>query len=412
MKLLANLSGREKIFLFICILYIIYFSFPLFSGLSQIPVQLVCIFTVVSLFVLFPNAITSKSSVWFFVFISVLLINALEGRHIHINGLSNDDLPAMRRITIEVAWVLPSVLIMDILKKLDNINLYKIIGYGSVIILVISFIYVLPLLMSYKNILRAATTENSLDFVRPLGLPDYTLMHGYVFMLPGLCMYMKKSTGRKKIIAFLLIVLFYYVVTQTAVSTSIVLGLFIIIFSLIIYDDRSKQKSLFLGSLAIGAFFVAYQTGLVLAFVDWLMPFFDGTAVAYKLQDTHDSIVLGTIQGGSFEGRSDHHALSWMSFLENPIFGGGKAGGHSHVLDTLGTVGLVGFIPFFMTVWIVMKNYINIVSKNDRVYMYLVFGISAVYLYSKGIFGSIGWLFMCVIAPSLIKAISCDSNNS
>lgn len=26
----------------------------------------------------------------------------------------------------------------------------------------------------------------------------------------------------------------------------------------------------------------------------------------------------------------------------------GKAGGHSHVLDTLGTVGLVGFIPFIL----------------------------------------------------------------
>lgn len=411
MKLLANLTRKEKTFLFISLIYILFNTFPLFADLAPIPVQFVCIFVAASLFALYPNAITSKVTKWFLIFIAILLANAVLGRHIHINGLSNDTLPAMWRITIEVAWILPAILMMSILLKLDNPKLYKAIGFGSVFILTFSFLYILPLLMAHSNILRAASTEESLDFTRPLGLPDYTLMHAYVFMLPGLCMYMKKHTGRGKIISLLLIVLFYYVITQTAVSTSITMGLLIILFSLV-YDDRNKQKSVLWGVIAVSAFFAAYQMGLVLAFVDWLMPFFEGTAVSFKLQDVHDSIVNGAIQGGSFEGRADHHELSQLSFLANPIFGGGKAGGHSHVLDTLGTVGLVGFIPFFMTVWIVMKNYVNIVGKNDRIYMYLVFAISAVYLYNKGIFGSNGWLFMCVIAPSLIKAISHDSNKS
>lgn len=411
MKILVNLTGREKTFLLVSLSYILFFAFPLFSDLTQIPPQFVCMFAAVSLLLLYPKAIASRVSKWFFFFIAILFVNAILGRHIHINGLSNETLPAMWRITIEVAWILPAILMMSILLKLDNPKLYKAIGFGSVIILTISFLYILPLLMAYSNILRAASTENSLEFTRPLGLPDYTLMHAYVFMLPGLCMYMKKNTGRKRLVSLLLIVLFYYVITQTAVSTSITMGMLIVLFS-IIYDNRNKQKSMLWGLIAIGVFFAAYQMGLVLAFVDWLMPFFEGTAVSFKLQDVHDSIVNGAIQGGSFEGRADHHELSRMSFLENPIFGGGKAGGHSHVLDTLGTVGLVGFIPFFMTIWIVMKNYINIVNKNDRIYMYLVFAISAVYLYNKGIFGSTGWLFMCVIAPSLIKAISDDTTTS
>lgn len=405
MNLFVTLTIREKTFLLISFSYFLFFAFPLFADLTHIPAQFVCVFAAVSLLMLYPNAITSRASKWFFIFIAILFVNAILGRYVHINGLSNDTLPAMWRITIEVAWVLPSILMMSILLKLDKPNLYKVIGYGSVIILTISFLYILPLLMAYSNILRAASTDNSLDFSRPLGLPDYTLMHAYVFILPGLCMYMKKNVGYKKIVSLILMVLFFYVITQTSVSTSITMGLLIILFA-IIYNDRNKQKSIFWGIIAICTFFVAYQMGLVLAFVDWLMPFFEGTAVSFKLQDVHDSIVNGALQGGSFEGRGDHHELSLTSFLEDPIFGGGKAGGHSHVLDTLGTVGLVGFIPFFLMVWCVMRNYTDIIIKNDRIYMYLVFGIAAVYLYHKGIFGSTGWLFMCVIAPSLIKAIS------
>lgn len=405
MKILTNLTGREKAFLFVSMSYILFFSFPIFADLTHIQPQFMCIFAAVSLLILYPNAITSKTSRWFFVFIAILFVNAILGRYVHINGLSNYTLPVMWRITIEIAWVLPSILMMSILLHLDKPNLYKAIGYGSVIILTISFLYILPLLVTYSNILRAASTENRLDFPRPLGLPDYTLMHAYVFILPGLCMYMKKNTGIKKTVSLILIVLFFYVITQTSVSTSITLGFVIILFSLI-YDDCNKQKSVFWGVIAACAFFAAYQMGLVLAFIDWLMPFFEGTAVSFKLQDLHDSMVNGALQGGSFEGRSDHHELSQMSFLEDPIFGGGKAGGHSHILDTLGTVGLVGFIPFFLTVWCVMKNYTDVVIKKDRIYMYLVFGIAVVYLYHKGIFGSTGWLFMCVIAPSLIKAIS------
>ena len=411
MKILANLTRREKMFLFVSFSYILFFAFPLFADIAGIQAQFVCVFTAVLLLFLYPKAFISRVSKWFFIFIAILIVNAMLGRYIHINGLSNDTLPAIWRITIEAAWVLPAILMMSILLKLDKPNLYKAIGYGSVIILTISFLYILPLLIAHSNILRAASTDNSLEFTRPLGLPDYTLMHAYVFIMPGLCMYMKKNTGIKKLCSLFMIVLFFYVITQTAVSTSITISMFVILFSFI-YNDQNMQKSVAWGIVAICIFFAAYHLGLVLDFVDWLMPFFEGTAVSFKLQDVHDSIVNGALQGGSFEGRENLHELSQISFLENPLFGGGKAGGHSHVLDTLGTIGLVGFIPFFLTVWCVMRNYIDIISKKDRIYMFLVFGIAGVYLYHKGIFGSTGWLFMCVIAPSLVKTISVETSKT
>ena len=406
MKLLSRIQGREKFFLFVTFFYILFNTFPLFGDVTHIPVQYVCIITVVLLIFLYPQSIVSKPTKWFFLFIIILCVNGLLGRHIHINGLSNYVLPLIQRIMIEIAWILPALLIMNILHKLNDTRIYKIIGYGSVVILTISFLYILPMIMSYSNVLREAMHEDNMSFTKPMGLPDYTLMHSYTLMISGLCLYTKLNNNKKKYLTILLIALFFYVITQTAVSTSIVLSVLIILFS-IFYNDRNKLLTFYAFLLLSILTYIAFKTGLLLAFVDWLMPFFEDTAVSFKLQDLYDSILNGQLQGGSFEGRANLHQISRDSFFRNPIFGGGIAGGHSQVLDLLGTVGIIGFIPFLMMICTSAQKYIqNVPPGISRVYMYLCFGIACIYLYHKGIFGATGWLFMCVIAPCLIVAVS------
>lgn len=407
MKLLSRIQGREKFFLFVTFFYILFNTFPLFGDVTHIPVQYVCVITVLLLIFLYPQTIVSKPTKWFFIFIIILCVNGLLGRHIHINGLSNYVLPLIQRIMIEIAWILPALLIMNILHKLNDVRIYKIIGYGSVIILTISFLYILPMIMNYANILREAMREDNMSFAKPMGLPDYTLMHSYTLMIPGLCLYTKFNNNKKKYWwTIFLIALFFYVITQTAVSTSIVLSVLIILFS-IFYNDKNKLLTFYAFLLLIVFTYIAFKTGALLSFVDWLMPFFKDTAVSFKLQDLHDSILSGQLQGESFEGRANLHQISRDSFFRNPIFGGGIAGGHSQVLDLLGTVGLTGFIPFLMVICTSAQKYIqNVPSGISRVYMYLCFAIACIYLYHKGIFGAAGWLFMCVIAPCLIVAVS------
>ena len=409
MSVLTGFSVRIKLFLFVTFFFILFNSFPLLADLTNIQINIVCIITAVSLLVLFPQTMFSKPLKWFYSFIFILFLNGIMGRYVHINGLDNLTLPFMWRLTIEIAWILPALQIMSILLYLNNQRLFKVIGYGSVLILAISFVYILPLLMSHSNILREAMHEENLDFVKPIGLPDYTLMHSYTLMLPGLCLYTKSHIGKHRYISLALVALFFYIITQTAVSTSLGLSIMIFLFSFF-YDDRRKVKTIFVLVLFAILSILAYQLGLVLSLVDSLMPFFEGTAVEPKLIDLHNSIIAGQLQGGSIEGRANLHDISKDAFWENPFFGGGRAGKHSHVFDLLGSVGLFGFIPFFMIIWSSLKKYSLIVNDGlCRKFLYLCFAIAGVYLYHKGIFGATGWLFMCVIAPSLIVAVNNDN---
>lgn len=408
MRLLQGLSYREKLFVYVSFFFILFNAFPLFEDLIPIPAQYVCIITTICLALLYPNALLHKAVRYFSLFIVILSVNGILGRYIHINGLANYALPLPWRLLIEIAWILPSLLIMSTLNILNNSKLYKILGYGSVIVITISFLYILPILTNNSNILRAAMHEENLDFAKPFGLPNYTLMHAYTFMLPGLCLLAKVNTGKNRIIMIIVIALFYYVITQTAVSTSITLGTLIIIAS-ILYNHNHKDKTI-ISFLCVGGLFVAiYYSGLILNIIDGIMPFFEGTAVQFKLEDLHDSIVGGVLQGDSFEGREALHNISKDSFFANPIFGGGRAGGHSQMLDILGTVGIIGFIPFFLVIWNSLKSYLRPLSNDlARLYMFVSFTVSFVYIYHKGIFGATGWLFMCVIAPCLIMAIYYD----
>ena len=405
-----SLSTRDKIFLGIAFLYILYNTIPLFSAFLPLSVQLVNIITVIGCGIMYPRSLICRPIRWLYVFLMVMVIYALLGSYFHINGLSNDTMPASTRIIIEAAWIMPSIMLAYILSLKKNIKFIKIIGWGSLILLIISFIYILPVISISANMLRDLARLQELStsgaFDIPPGLPDYTLMHSYPLMLPGLCLAFRVSREYKRLMFGLIIFLFYYVILKTSVTTSIGLSSAFILFSIVVSkNDMNKtvQTLCFFAFL----FIIAYYSGLIQSFIKWIMPYFDGTAVSAKLTDINNSINAGQVTGGTLEVRGDLHDLSKQSFFANPIFGSNKVGRHSQILDILGSMGLFGFVPFAMMIISVIKLYIpKIQDKFDRVFLYSCFAIAMVYLYSKGIFGATGWLFTFVLAPCLVIAVS------
>lgn len=409
MTIASSLSLRQKIFLAFTFLYILFNAIPLFTAFLPITVQIICIVPVIACGLLYPRSLICKPMKWFYIFLLVLVAYAVTGSYFHINGLNNNTMPASSRIIIEAAWIMPSIMIADVLSERGNMKILKIVGWSSLILLVLSFVYILPVISMSANMLRELAMSDAPDV--PKGLPDYTLMHSYPLMLPGLCLAFRKSNFRGSILFATLIVLFYFVIMRTAVTTSIGLASAFIIFALLV-SKKSLNKTVILLCLCIVLFYIAYESGLVLPFIEWVMPFFDGTAVSDKLIDIRNSITAGHVTGGTLEVRGDLHELSKQSFYDNPIFGGDKVGRHSQVLDLLGSMGIVGFLPFIMVFISLLKLYIpEVHDKFDRVFLYSCFGIALVYLYSKGIFGATGWLFTYVMAPCLVIAVA-NSNLS
>ena len=397
------LSTKDKAFILFSFFYIAYSIFPLFADTTGIPIFIPAL-TVTAVFLLmYPKAFWGQSTKWFVVYVGVLFLYIVLGKPIFINALS-PTLSSTYRIIIESAWILPNITIMNVLLYRNNTRLYELVGYGSLALLVVSFLYVLPLVMSTSNILREDL--HNLEVARPQGLPGYDLMHAYTLMILPLCLWVKESGGKIRYCYLAILLLFAYMVVQTAVSTSLVVMAMAVLFACI-FNIKKLQRSILVFSLLLIIGYVLSQYGFFLKVVDGLMPYFEGTAVSIKLEDLHTSMVQEEVTGSSLTGRMNHHLTSIDSFLNNPIVGSDLAGRHSKILDLLGAMGLLAFIPYFMILYTGLKRYaFRIKDKELKSYLYFSFILAGVYLCTKGIFGSPGYLFMMVIVPCLLMCVS------
>ena len=206
-----------------------------------------------------------------------------------------------------------------------------------------------------------------------------------------------------------LLLLFSYMVTKTAVFTSLVVMLIIFLF-VYLYDVNSKERSVFVLGVVLLMGYVLYECGVFLLIVDGLMPYFEGTVVISKLEDLRASLIRGEITGGTITTRMIVHQQSKDAFWENPLIGSELVHlGHSKILDLLGSMGLLAFIPYIMILCSSLKSLIvHVKDRELKAYLYFSFIIAGVYLYTKGLFGSPGYLFTLVIVPSIIMTMNKD----
>ena len=386
---------KQRIFLITALLYILYTIFPLFGDSFGIPVWLPSMAAFLIMLSLYPQAYTNKVCSWFLVYAAVLLLFLLMGRPLFIGIGSVED---NRKLFIEYAFILPTISIFSILVYLkDNELIDKLIKW-SVIILFVSFVVAVPLMLTYNSIREALSTENN-EELRISGLPGYSLMHAYPLFLPVLCYCFRVFSGKNKIIAFLALIILCFVIYDTFVSTSLVVMIFVLLFSLI-YSDRN-ESSIWIVLIGIALLaFVLYEIGFFVSLIDTIMPAFEDTAVEPKLNDIKESMIQGHVTGTSLTARQDHHAASIDAFLQNPLFGTPKAGSHSSILDRFGGMGIVAGIPFIMIVisyLIRMKKFYK--TKKARAFFLIGIIIGFIYLYQKGNWGCENWLFFMVLMP-------------
>lgn len=279
---------------------------------------------------------------------------------------------------------------------------FRKVGYGTLLLLVTSFIYLLPLLRESAYILR----DDLHDEDRLFGLPGYSLMHAYTFFIMPLAWGFRYERGYVRWISLALLILFEYMIVSTYVTTSLLISVSVILFVLAFNAERIRVSLLRIAFFAL-VIALLYKAGFFLKLVERMMPFYEGTAVSFKLQDLYDSMVEGRITGGSITGRIDYHKMSRFAFVHNPLFGAGAdaVGGHSKLLDILGSMGLVVFIPFFMIIWNSFKSYFVIArDRKLKCAICISYVVPMLFLYYKGLFGAEGWLAMNVLVPSILMS--------
>lgn len=385
------MSIKEKVFIFTALFYIVYLVFPLFSDTFNIPVWLPSMASVAVMVVLYPRAFANKTFYWFLAYAMVLGIYVLVGKPLTIGIGSIVD---KRKIIIEFAFILPTLSIISILTYLNNIKLARTLIKWFVIILFASFIVAYPLMVQF-NSLRHVYFDEGLEF-NIKGLPSYSLMHSYLFLIPLLC-YAYKSATKYKWLVLMAIIASSFVIIRTDVGTCIILMVFLYIISLGYQENRSAYYWLILTVVLLILYFL-YQIFFV-DLINILLPYFEGTSFEKKLVSMQ--ILSEEAQlSGNFETRNNLHLISFESFLSHPLFGNSVVGGHSVLIDRLGGMGLATFIPYIM----IYISQIRQMKKRYQTKMardYYFFGVVAgfVFLYEKGLWGCECWLMYMVLMP-------------
>lgn len=389
---------KNKIFIGVTLFYIIYIAFPYIAVIFNIPTWLPSIFVSVVLISLFHKAIIrNKMFFWFVCYCLVTFAFFSSGRLIKI------DIGACRtfsQLVIEYAFLLPSIIICSVLTNINSVKVNKVIGYSVLAVLFVSFVLILPQLgqSDLRTLAEAAEMDESVNVQYVLG---YTLLHAYIIIFPAIYYYYAMSNNKtNKRFGMIMFILLAYIILKSSIATTILL-LFVsfALCRIVISNNRDREiVILFFVALTIAVFY--YSGGFVL-FLDWISPFFDGTAVSQKIDDLKIYLETGT-KGESIDVRENLHNISLESFFSNPIYGDGHFGGHSLILDRLGCMGVIGFLPYIMMYVSVYKHWSNIMNKNEKRFFFIGFLSVIILLYSKGLFGQEGNLFFMVLLPIII----------
>lgn len=393
---------KKRIFLFVSSFYIIFVTFPLFSYLIPIPEWVVNLSVFLFLLLLYPKAYANRAFYWFLIYAVVLVFFVLGGKPLTIGIGTVED---SKKIFIEYAFLLPSLSILSILYYLRDYGLIKKISLVGFYSIVSSFVIVIPQILSNNYILRNAFMLYVSEGTITPGIPNYLIMHAYILLVPPLLYGIKINNGWNKMFLLGVFVMLLFVIISTYVTTSLILTLFIVVFS-IVYKDKKRVRNFSLMFFSFFVVLILHMTGVFVQFFDLLIDFFEGTAVQPKIEGFKYIYMFGDIEqsGGHITGRMNLHDMSWKAFLENILIGGrSSVGGHSSLIDRLGGMGLVAFIPFIMMIISQIKIMLGIITNSEqRLFYYLGLGAAFAILYQKGLFGQEGWLFMMVLLPGLI----------
>jgi hypothetical protein len=369
--------------------------FPLFADVLHIPIWLPSLASFIFLYVIYPKAFGNKVFYWFCLYAFVLALYVLIGKPLTV-GIGN--VADTKKIFIEFAHILPTIAIFCILYYLKDDALIRRLIIWSIALLFVSFVTTVPVMVRYGSI-RAALGEERASEITIVGLPSYSLLHAYTLFVPVMCYGAKFLSGRKRLIAFLGLLVLFFVVYNSFVTTSLIITVALLLGTLL----YSKNESVIMWVSIVFLFitlYALYKVGFFISVIDWIMPLFKGTAVAYKLQDFKDSMILGQLTGGSILVRQEYHLISWQSFFQNPIFGTSVVGKHSSLIDRFGGMGIVAGVPFLM-IFVTFIRQMLPLFKTRAARVFFVAGLAAgfIFLYQKGNWGCESWLMYMVLMP-------------
>lgn len=305
---------------------------------------------------------------------------------------------------IDIAFTLPAIAIGAIFYKSNDEKAFKYITNATVISLVISYAFVLPVAIVNIAFIRQLALISWTETDAPAqvaqytsGFWGYTMFHIVSLLFATLWGYSRYCQGKKKVFYTVLAIITLYIVFAASITTTLIYIIFTC--AAIVYHSLDHHKTLAAIMVIIVGSIAFVNVGPIL---DFLLDIYKGTDAEPKLLDFKDIVNGGTGYHGTIDGRVNYQQDAIDAFKESPIFGNSyKGGGHSILLNRLGSGGLILFIPYFLMLLSEFKQWYKQIPKVSKLYFLLSWLGAVVLLYNKNVFGQEGFLFISIVIPAL-----------
>lgn len=209
------------------------------------------------------------------------------------------------------------------------------------------------------------------------GLISYSFCHGLPILVPPLFYLFK--THKKKGFRWLFaisIVLCCVLVWMSESTTALIMVFVLVLLGFVTKPRRNSVSVIMLIVLMIPVILSDAIQLYALDALDSLLG--SDSPVSERIYELEHSITQGE-QTGDLEGRMNKYSTSIEMFYSSPLWGSsGMPGRHSGLLDRLGVLGLIGFVPFSMLIMGFFKEIYSIIPKSARLFFIeaVIFGIA------------------------------------
>lgn len=285
------------------------------------------------------------------------------------------------------------------------------------LLLVISVIAILTLFLNsvepgivrstVENAYKGGDYEYMYRYYRA-GMTNYALPHALPIIIPPLVMGINNKNHkvgyRILLLAFLVLVLLLIYVS--AAATPVFLSFFMLILSIWTHAGSIRSNSTWLLVLSLLFLPFIFINDLAVMTIDFFAGLTSGEGTVYdRLIEIRQS-VMGDAEG-DLAGRLTLYESSFGEFVGSILLGSkGEVGGHSALLDRLASLGIVGFIPLVVFVWVQLKKMYLILPKNVKVFY--IEGVLAgiIMLFTKNMSNWEMWLMLFIMLPLLTLKLS------
>lgn len=307
---------------------------------------------------------------------------------------------------IDLGFTLPSIAIAAILIQEDT-SVFRKLGMVFLASVAVSLLFILPVVFTDKSMVRrmAYYSENNISVdlaIYKIGFWGYTMLHVISLSFAILWGLAKYSVGNMKTSVAILAVFVFFIVVQMSITTTFIYIL--LVAAILAYQQWKTYKVIGYAIVGMLLFCLIINIHSVL---DLLLHHYAGTDMESKIVDFIDIVNGGTGDHSTIDGRTNYQKQALNAFFSYPIVGNYyKGGGHSILLNRLGTTGIVGFIPFFLMIYYQFKQWYSLIPNISKPYFLLSWLGALILLYAKSCFGQEGFLFISIIIPALAMMYS------